>query len=215
MKPRTMKIYGGGRLGTWAIRDIDEQDILIGADSGALFLLQNGMRMDCAVGDFDSVTAHELQRIQNHCGEFLTFDPVLKNWTDMELAVDWAIENGADKIILYGAVGTRFDHSLANVHLLSRAADRHIPCIIEDEYNRISLVTPHKPLHIQKSRFSYVSLVPQTERVTGVTLQGMMYPLQDAELEVGSTLGISNKLVEQTGIVSIHRGRLLVIESMD
>ena len=61
----------------------------------------------------------------------------------------------------------------------------------------------------------FISLIPYTEKVTGITLTGFYYPLEDAELTLGISLGISNELVDEIGIIQIGRGNLLVIESRD
>lgn len=110
-------------------------------------------------------------------------------------------------------MGSRFDHTLANVHLLSKGLKAGVPCRIVDEKNEIMLVTDR--ITLRKSRYSHVSLLPLTETVSGITLSGFQYPLDKATLRMGDTLGISNVLVSETGTVSIEAGCLIVIQSMD
>lgn len=206
-------ICTGGELGSWALSHIRSGDQLIGADSGALFLIEQGFTPDTSIGDFDSVTAEQLERIQQLSGETITCDPIDKNYTDTEMAFRHALALRPAEIILLGALGTRFDHSLANVHLLMLALEQGIAASIIDEHNHISLTSGILPLH--KGDYTNVSLLPLSATVTGINLQGFQYPLYEAELRIGQSLGISNVLVEPTGTVSIRSGILLVIQSRD
>lgn len=206
-------IYSGGQLGDWAISDIRTGDKLIGADRGALFLINHGLRPDVAVGDFDSVDADEVALIRERSLIFFDFDPIDKSSTDTDLALQWAKGQYATEIVFYGAIGTRFDHSLANVHLLRQALDAGIPCSIVDKHNRIQLT--NRELIVTQGEYSYISLLPLSEKVTGITLDGFQYPLVDATLTIGQSLGISNLLTGEYGTVRVSGGLLLVIQSRD
>jgi thiamine pyrophosphokinase len=206
-------IFSGGRLGRWALDRVQPGDMLIGADGGALFLAENSLRPDVALGDFDSVTAEELQLIRRMSGETLDCDPVDKDYTDTELAFRLALSKRPRQIELIGALGTRFDHSLANVHLLKTASDCGVDAVIADEYNVIRLVSDQ--LVLNNAGYPYVSLLPLTPVVRGITLSGFRYPLDEAALEIGQSLGISNVLEDKLGIVRIREGLLLVIVSRD
>ena len=206
-------ICTGGSLGAWALQHMEDSDFYIGADSGALFLVDNGITPHIAIGDFDSVTAEERERIAANCGEMIPCDPVDKNYTDTELAFRLALSRKPSRIKLLGALGTRFDHALANVHLLALAEAEGVEACILDKHNAISLATSSLVVH--QGGYSQVSLLPLTEAVTGITLSGFQYPLQNATLTIGQSLGISNVLAEPTGTVSLTSGKLLVIQSRD
>jgi len=207
-------IVSGGHLGEWALEHILPGDFLIGADSGADFLLQSGLRIDLAIGDFDSVPAGRLQTILAAAGEWRTVDPVDKDWTDTELALREAIRRGFRRILLLGGLGTRFDHSLANVHLLHQALIHQCEAILIDEHNEIRLCAGACRIQAD-DRYPYVSLLPMTPRVTGINLTGFRYPLTNAELVMGQSLGISNVLDAECGMISVREGMLLVIRSRD
>jgi thiamine pyrophosphokinase len=214
MSGRTV-IVSGGELGPWALDELREDDRLIGADRGAWFLVQCGRTPDLAIGDFDSVSAEERRQIAAASREFVACDPVDKNCTDTELAVERALAAAPAAIMLLGVLGTRFDHSLANVHLLVQCADRGVPCRIVDAHNELTLALPGQPLTVHRSRFASVSLLPLSPEVTGITLTGFQYPLTEATLTMGQSLGISNVLKDREGTVAIRSGRLLVIQSID
>ncbi|MCS7459063.1 thiamine diphosphokinase [Paenibacillus doosanensis] len=208
-------IFSGGSLGPWALRLIQPGDLLVGADKGALFLLRHGRRPDVALGDFDSVNAEEKAYIAENSGRFISCDPVMKDLTDTEMAFNWALEKQPDEIVLCGALGTRWDHALANVHLLRKGLEAGLRCRIIDAYNEIAVMDQHLPLTLQRSRFSHVSLLPLSLDVEGIELQGFQYPLHNAKLTIGQSLGISNCLAEPEGTIAITAGMLLVIQSSD
>ncbi|MDB5055178.1 MAG: thiamine diphosphokinase [Bacilli bacterium] len=214
MKQQRIMIYTGGTLGAWALQDIRSDDVIVGADRGAFFLVQQGLKIDLALGDFDSVNETELQQIKQNSKTLLSCDPLLKDLTDTEMAFDWALNQHPKEIVIFGALGTRFDHSLANVHLLRKALKHEIACTIVDAHNRIHLIDCYVKLEKTK-QYNNVSLLPLSLEVTGIRLVGFAYPLYNATLSIGQSLGISNYIIESFGQVHIQNGLLLVIESMD
>ncbi|CAM3448262.1 MULTISPECIES: thiamine diphosphokinase [Saccharibacillus] len=188
-------------------------DLLIGADRGALMLIEHGLRPDIAVGDFDSVSPEDAERIRLLSGRIDTCDPVDKNYTDTELAFELALNERPSEIVMLGVTGGRMDHTLANVQLLIRALRRQVVCTIRDRNNYIQLTGSQ--LVVEDRGFTYVSLIPATMEVSGVTLEGFEYPLENATLRQGQSLSVSNKLSGPSGTVSIESGLLLVIQSRD
>ncbi|WP_254450364.1 thiamine diphosphokinase [Cohnella herbarum] len=207
-------IYTGGQLGKWALDELSDGDYIIGADRGADFLVQNNVTPHLALGDFDSVTPDQMKRISETAIELFTCDPIDKDWTDTELAVRQAIKRGFRRIVLLGAFGTRFDHGLGNVHLLRHAHQQDCSLTIIDENNEIRLCTDQLRVE-QNPRFPYISLLPLTIEVEGVTLEGFRYPLHQATLRIGWSLGISNVLEAPVGTIHMTSGLLLVIRSRD
>ncbi len=206
-------LFTGGNIGEWALTEIKEHDFLVGVDRGALFLLQHHHKPDISLGDFDSVTDEEAAAIQISSRNFLSCDPVMKDLTDTEMAFAWALEQSPAEIIILGGLGSRFDHSLANVHLLLKGLKAGVSTCLLDEKNELRLMEKH--LTISKGSFSHVSLLPLTMEVTGINLTGFQYPLHNATLTIGDSLGISNVIVDQEGSIEIRSGYLLVIKSRD
>ncbi|RNB74456.1 thiamine diphosphokinase [Brevibacillus panacihumi] len=213
MKSRRILLFAGGNLGDWALRLIQEHDVLVGVDRGAWFLIDNGHSPHLSIGDFDSVTEEEKKQIASKSLQVTDCDPVFKDLTDTEMALQWAIRQQPAEILLIGVLGTRFDHTLANVHLLEKGLQAHIPCRIIDAHNEIRLITDG--VTIESGPYDHLSLLPFSQEVTGITLQGFQYPLEKATLRIGDTLGISNVLIEPTGHISLATGKLLVIRSKD
>ncbi|SDT54973.1 thiamine pyrophosphokinase [Paenibacillaceae bacterium GAS479] len=212
--PQRIVIITGGNLGDWMIGKLRPDDYIIGADAGALFLVRSGICPDLSLGDFDSVTEEEMEEIIRGTREMASFDPIDKNYTDTELALMRAIERKPSSILIFGALGSRFDHSLANVHLLRKAAECGCATVIEDASNRIQLIQGGQTLTIQRSELlPHVSLLPLSEEVQGIDLEGFQYPLHDATLHIGQSLGISNVLAGDVGTIRLSKGWLLVMET--
>ena len=114
-----------------------------------------------------------------------------------------------------GALGRRMDHALANIHILKDALEANIPCQMIDEHNRIYLINKEMALEKDKVYGKYVSLIPLTSTVEGLTLAGFKYPLHDYTLPIGTSLGISNEIVTDTAHIEMKNGILIVIESRD
>jgi thiamine pyrophosphokinase len=209
-------IFTGGRLGDWAPPLIRPGDFLIGADRGALFLIERGFAPHLAVGDFDSIRPDQLAAVREAALECKTFDAVDKDWTDTELALREAIARGCRNVVIVGGLGTRFDHSLANVHLLRLAADASVSAALADEHNEIRLLSGPNVCRVEADpRYPNISLLPLTPEASGITLSGFAYPLRKATLRIGMSLGISNRLAEPEGTIALGEGQLLVIRSRD
>lgn len=213
MNPTRIVLIAGGNVGEWTLSRIQETDRLVGVDRGALFLVQNGYTPYLSIGDFDSVSAEEKALIEHNSQNVSSCDPIHKDLTDTEMALQWAIAQQPGEIVLMGALGSRFDHTLANVHLLLKAMHARTDCRIVDETNEIRLTDG--TLVVERDHFAHLSLLPLTPEVTGITLHGFQYPLKNATLRIGDTLGISNVLIEEKGTITVQSGQLLVIKSKD
>lgn len=138
-----------------------------------------------------------------------------KDDTDTEYAIREAIRRGAMEIVVIGATGTRIDHVLGNISLLGIGLEEQIKISLVDEHNRIRMI--NQPLTIRKAEQygKYVSLIPFSEKVSGVTLRGLKYPLTDYTMGGFNSLGISNEIVSDEATISFSSGELIVIESKD
>ncbi|MDO4942331.1 MAG: thiamine diphosphokinase [Lachnospiraceae bacterium] len=189
-------------------------DWIIAADKGVKYAVELNLTPDLILGDFDSLDLDIQKRMRSWKIPIRTFPPE-KDYTDTHLAMEEAIAIGADEITFLGATGTRLDHTWANIGLLQNAMKRGIRAWIVDKHNRISMWDHNRVLKKNEAFGDYISLIPYTEKVTGITLEGFYYPLCDAELTLGISLGISNELVDDIGIIKIQSGDLIVIESRD
>ncbi len=193
-----------------------EGDIWIGVDRGVLTLLSFGIHPSIAFGDFDSVSDKELAMIEERISDLKRYQPE-KDETDMELALNWAIKQKPDFIRVFGATGGRLDHFLANIQLLVRPflQDEDTQIEIIDQSNIIYLKGPGIHEIRRNLQFKYISFIPLSQEITGLTLNGFKYPLKDRHIPMGSTLCISNELINDIGNFSFSKGIIMVVRSKD
>ncbi|MFC7392509.1 thiamine diphosphokinase [Scopulibacillus cellulosilyticus] len=186
----------------------------VGVDRGLYYLIKAGIRPVRAFGDFDSISESERLQIEKEHID-LTIYPAEKDATDMELAVDWVIEQQPERCYILGATGGRMDHGLLNIQLLYKGLHTGTEFIIIDKQNQITLLKPGSYDVIRQEKFPYISFVPFSKKITGINLNGFKYSLEKAELFLGSSLCISNELIQPKGTISFDDGLLLMIKSCD
>lgn len=186
----------------------DDDFLVLCADGGGALARRWNLRPSAILGDQDSLDEETKKYWQGEGVPFYRYS-TNKNQTDLDLAVDYALKLGAAHITLVGAWGSRIDHSLGNVELLYRLALEGIPN---------SLVTKKHCLRAFCRMFqgrvkqgSVVSLLPLSLEAVGVTTHGLRYALQDALLQRGQTLTISNQAEADVISVTLREGVLLIV----
>lgn len=206
-------IFAGGTLrpGKVVNAAIASAALILAADSGASTALQHGITPAIVVGDFDSLGALPLQQLQER-GSKIIQAAVEKDETDTELAIDTAIEHGATRITLLGALGgPRFDHTMANVMLL--AGYEKVPIQIVDGPVVCWLLRGPGSSSIEGHPGDLLSLIPLTSEASGVRTNGLYYPLHGETLHFGKPRGVSNVLTGEQAGVYLEQGLLLVIHT--
>lgn len=188
--------------------------MIIAADNGLTTADRLNIPLDFIVGDFDSVPSNILEKYQNKSTPIETF-PTEKDKTDTQIAIELALMHNPTELDIIGATGSRLDHVLANIHLLLLPMQVGVKASILDTNNRIYLMQESFTVEREKQYGSYVSLLPFTEQVSGLTLKGFKYPLNHIVMPAGSSLGISNEIKEEEAKVEFSKGILLVIEARD
>ena len=190
------------------------QDIYLGVDGGCLKLLEQGLSLDIAVGDFDSVSEVDLRKIQVQAKQVVQSVPE-KNDTDLELALKTVFEDYPDAAVtVYGAFGGRLDHFLSNIFL---PTDPDLAPYMEqiqlvDEQNRL-VFRPAGSHEIQPDpTMTYVGFMPVGEGRLEIT--GAKYPLHSENYFLKAMYG-SNEFLDQAIQVSLDRGYLVIVYSKD
>ena len=186
-------------------------DLCIAADAGLKNAQALDIRVSVAIGDFDSLGVRpQLDRDV----EIITA-PAEKDETDTELAVSLAIERGADLIHIIGGLDGRLDHTLANLALLDRLEGSGIHATIENGQNRVRYLRASSTL-LARTHYRYVSLLPIDAVCKGVGIEGCKYPLKNARLtRAAAGLSVSNEIDGNCCLISVRRGAMYIIESMD
>lgn len=218
MLGKTLIIAGGAINIAFARKYLAGKDFdtVICADSGMDAAEQLGLKVQYAVGDFDSVSETALKKYRESETEFMEY-PAQKDATDLHIALDWVVERSPSDILLLGATGKRLDHFLANVSLLMKPLARGIPAYIVDEHNCLYLLNRSHIIRREEMFGKYISFLPLTQTVNAVRLQGFRYELDGGNLLLGDSIGVSNELAEgyKTATVSFRDGILIVVESRD
>ncbi|GAC1359348.1 MAG: thiamine diphosphokinase [Ktedonobacteraceae bacterium] len=205
-------IFAGGTVqaGTTVNAALASADLIIAADSGAETALRYGHTPAVVVGDFDSLSIPATELEAKGCK--LVRAAVEKNETDTELAIQVALEYGATDITLLGAIGgARFDHTIANVLLLTGI--EAIPMRIVDGPMTCWLLRGPGNTTIAGQSGDLLSLFPLTGEATGVRTRNLYYPLHGEILRFGRPRGVSNVLNGEHAEVSLEGGMLLVIHT--
>ncbi len=188
----------------------------VGVDRGVAALLEKSIEPWTAFGDFDSVNEEEWTMIKEKVPNLHKYQAE-KDATDLEIALNWAVEKNPDSIKIFGATGGRLDHFMGNIQLLmqSEVLKSGIKVEMIDNQNTLYLSTPGT-YHVEEmANRKYISFVPMTGSVENLTLQGFKYPLKNRNIFRGSALCISNELIQSSGTFSFTNGILMVIRSND
>lgn len=187
-----------------------EDNLLIAADGGSRHCLSLKLTPDIIIGDFDSLEPEILQAFESR-GSQVIQHPAHKDFTDLELALRYASEQGADDILVFGALGDRWDQTLANLLLPAHPDLVNARIRLIDANQEIYLIRSGQTFQVHGLPGDTVSLVPIHGEVNGVSTQGLEYPLSDETLDFGATRGVSNVLLERQAEIFVRKGLLLCI----
>ncbi len=173
---------------------------VIAVDKGAIDALRAGIKIDLALGDFDSINSEEKEELKK---QFRLLElPSEKDETDTLVALKYCKD--ATKITIIGGIqGKRIEHFLANLSLLVNNP------LIEIIDNNSHIYSQNSSFNVKKNNYKFYSFMALEEAT--ITLKGFKYPLTDYHLVKNDIIGISNELVADLGQVILKKGRLLVI----
>lgn len=175
-------------------------DLIIGVDGGCKTITK--YPIDIVFGDFDSLDMEvEAKKVYRYFPQ--------KDETDLELAIE-TLKEEVDEFIIYNATGGRLDHFMANLKLLERYPSLNITII--DEYNAIKCIN-EGTYNIKESEYKYFSLIPCTH--SNVSITNALYEITKQDVLTTDTYTVSNQLKNGEAIITVHKGRLYLIQSID
>jgi thiamine pyrophosphokinase len=187
-----------------------QADLIIAADGGTRHALSVGALPQVVIGDLDSLD--ETDRAQlDRSGVQLIVYPTRKDYTDLELALRYARQQRATEIIIFSALGGRWDQSLANLMLLTLPELAQVTTRIVD--HQLSIEVIRDRAEITGRAGDTLSLIALKGDAHGVTIEGCEYPLTEATLPFGATLGISNVLTQNTAKITVKQGQILALHT--
>jgi thiamine pyrophosphokinase len=197
-------IIANGELNADDLHRIEDSDLLIAADGGYEHCRLHGLQPAVIIGDLDSLGGEALDSFS---GKVIRH-PANKDETDLELALRYALGQGAKEIIILAGLGTRWDQTVANVMLLATASSS---VRLIDGSQELFVLSSGEQAVLEAPFGSTVSLIPLSGGVHGVKTQGLQYPLDSESMDFGKTRGMSNIVVADPATVEILRGVLLCI----
>jgi thiamine pyrophosphokinase len=207
-------IISGGQLGDPAFFNALAAEkspaAVICADGGARRLENTALSPTLIVGDMDSLDPGTLAQFESR-GVRIIRRPREKDETDTELALHEAFAMAPAEIWIWGALGNRIDHTLANISLLLQGVRRKIGVRLIDSWCELFMLRGKGRAVVDGEEGQTVSLFPWGGKVSGLTLTGFEYPLVKARMEAEKPFGISNRLRERRGVIDVDRGVLLVV----
>ncbi len=187
---------------------IKETDFVIGVDGGAGVLLQYRLKIDAAVGDFDSIGKILFKKLRDSKVPIRKF-PADKDFSDTELAVRIALKSGFDKFILTGMLGKRADHTLFNISVLLLLSKMNKEAVIKEEKEEIYIVKNSITIHTNVN--DTISVYPITMRAKVAETKGLKYGIKNKLLKKASTLTLSNVATSDKVTISVSSGTVLII----
>ncbi|MDR1204390.1 MAG: thiamine diphosphokinase [Peptococcaceae bacterium] len=186
------------------------REYVLAADGGARYALALGLTPRKVVGDMDTLGEDELRKLREMGSEILVF-PKEKDESDTLLALRDAVESGYADIEIWGALGGRFDHSAANVVLLTHplAAGARVRLLTWNQ--RIFL--PERGEAIAGAPGDLISFFPMGEDVTGIQTRGLQYQPKDGKLKFNYVMGLSNVMLARECAISWAAGILLCVHT--
>ena len=180
-----------------------DHDLIIAADGGFVHLERLGIIPAVIIGDFDSLGFIPAQAL------VLPFAKE-KDETDMMLAIRYGLDKGYQTFEIYGGIGGRIDHMIANVQALTFLAS-HGACGRLVGHNTCATVICSGSIEFEAEKHGVISIFALDKEVQGVTVCGLQYPLTEATLTNTFPLGVSNAFIGQASVVSVREGALLII----
>lgn len=210
---------------------ISEYDLVIALDGGLKFCVEHGIKPDMIVGDFDSLMQDIL--LNNYPQEIIHRLPCEKDDTDTLAAIKMAINKGFERFTIYGGLGGRLSHTVANIQSLYYLKERGMHGELVGDNSRVFLIKDEsitlQPMKAEEKTATaqflgkkvnevlrsqeggYISIFSYSEKAQGVTLKNLKYEIENEELTNVFPIGVSNEFIGKTAEISVEKGALLIV----
>lgn len=197
---KTCYIIAGGPFDGFFDK-IEESDMVVTADKGYEYAKAENIRIDYAIGDFDSTNKPDFDKL-------IILNPI-KDFTDTEAAIRFAIERGYENITIYGGLGGREGHTVANIKTIFHYKNKDVNIKLKAKNKEVFVVDSKFTYDYQDKDF-YVSIFSLAESSV-LDIRGLYYELDNYEMKNDDSLGVSNQTNERDFEINVKKGSLLVI----
>lgn len=179
-------------------------DYIVAADGGYRYVKENNLVADYIIGDFDSLGfVPKEDNVEIH--------PVMKDDTDMHMAVKKGLAEDCDTFIIYGGLGGRMDHSLSNIQTLAYIAEKGGRGYLMGDNQVITVLAAGDSLRFDETNKGYVSVFAYGDVAKGVSIKGLLYEVTDYAMEHTRPIGVSNEFTGKKATISLKEGMLMVV----
>ena len=203
---KTCALVGSSQFNAAHFQELDAAgvfDYVIAVDGGCASLEAIGRKPDMALGDFDSLgyvpKGLRVVQFSSH-----------KDKSDMELALDRARSMRYDEVYVYGGLGRRLDHTLANLQLFALYSEKGLFVTAVDEDTSVVFITGPDTFEMPAVEAGTVSVFSMNDRAEGVFERGLAYELDDAVLTNRTSLGLSNELIGEAVMIGVEKGTIAI-----
>lgn len=203
---KTCALVGSSQFNAAHFQELDAAgvfDYVIAVDGGFASLEAIGRKPDMALGDFDSLgyipKGLRVAQFSSH-----------KDKSDMELALDRARSMRYDEVYVYGGLGRRLDHTLANLQLFALYSEKGLFVTAVDEDTSVVFITGPDTFEMPAVEAGTVSVFSMNDRAEGVFERGLAYELDDAVLTNRTSLGLSNELIGEAVMIGVEKGTIAI-----
>ena len=181
----------------------EKSDIVIAADGGYDLLKKSNIEVDILLGDFDSI-----ESVPTH--KNIIRHPVEKDDTDSFLAYKTGMEKDYRTFVVFGGIGGRMDHTIANVQMLSHMAKSGARGFLVSE-NTIITAIHNSKLSLPSTNTGKIGVFAHSGTARGVDISGLKYTLDNGEISPDFQLGLSNEFIGENARISVTDGTLIIV----
>lgn len=183
---------------------INDEDIVIAADRGYDHAVKFGIKVDFIIGDFDSTAKPNLDGV-------IKLNPI-KDFTDTKAAMELGREKGYKEIIIYGGLGGRESHTIANIRSALEYKKLGVDVVLKSRYKEMRIVSSNFSYKFNQAQGDfYVSIFALSNEVRGLSIKGLFYELEAYTMTMDDSLGVSNETTGRDFSINIEEGYVLVI----
>lgn len=184
------------------------EDRVLCADGGYEAALALGLKPEVLIGDMDSLISCD----QVACPQIRY--PVAKDEPDSLLCLREGKRRGLARFVILGGMGGRMDHTYANIQVMAYGLEEGLEVAVTGQDAWARLLPPGR-YSLSRREGMKLSLFAYTPKVTGLTLEGTLFPLREAELRQSFPLGLSNAFMAKEAIISFRQGLLLAMLAVE
>ncbi len=193
-----------------AMELFSQADLIFALDGGLLYCIENNIKPDYVIGDFDSLSADKVNLLETYSKEQVLRLPKEKDDTDMLAAIKFAIEKGGNEFVIYGGLGGRLSHTVANIQCLMYLKMKNMTGVLMGDKTKVFLLQ-NETHTFNGTENGYLSVFSYSKESQGITLKNLKYELEDARLTNAFPLGVSNEFIGKEAEITVKEGTLLIV----